>query len=102
MQGTEELPLDLCADSATLVKWWINGSHAVHPNIHGHSGGCMFLGMGMPIMGLSKQKLNTQSSTEMELIMADDFMPQILWMNLFLEVQGNKTSDTILPEHYFT
>ena len=56
----------------------------------------MSLGMGMPIMGLSKQKLNTRSSTETELIMVDDFMLQILWMNLFLEVQGYKTSDTIL------
>ena len=96
LHGMEELPLILHADSATVVKWWVDGSHAVHPNMHGHSGGCMSLSMGMPIMGLSKQKLNMCSSIEMELIMVDDFMPQILWTNLFLEVQDYKTSDTIL------
>ena len=94
--GTEELPLILHADSATVVKWWVDGSHAIHPNMHGHSGGCMSLSMGMPIMGSSKQKLNMHSLTEMELIMADDFMPHILWMNLFLEAQDYKTSGTIL------
>ena len=92
----EELPLILHADSTTVGKWWVDSSHAIHLNMHGHSGGCMSLGMGMLIMGSSKQKLNTHSSTKMELIAADDFMPQILWMNLFLEVQGYKTSDTIL------
>ena len=96
LHGMEELPLILHADSATVVKWWVDGSHAIHPNMHGHSGGCMSLGMGMPIMGSSKQKLNMHSLTKMELITADDFMPQILWMNLFLEAQDYKTSDTIL------
>ena len=91
-----ELPLILRADSATVVKWWVDGSHAIHPNMRGHSGGCVSLGMGMLITGLSKQKLNMRSSTEMELVTADDFMPQILWTNLFLEVQDYKTSDTIL------
>ncbi len=53
-------------------------------------------GMGMLITGSSKQKLNMRSLTEMELVTADDFMPQILWTNLFLEVQDYKTLDTIL------
>ena len=70
-----ELPLILCADSATVVKWWVDGSHAIHLNMCSHSGGCMSLGMGMPITGSSKQKLNTCSSTEMELVVVDDFMP---------------------------
>ena len=91
-----ELPLILHADSATVVKWWVDGSHAIHLNMHGHSGGCVSLGMGMLITGSSKQKLNMHSSTEMELIVVDDFMPQILWTNLFLEVQDYKTLDTIL------
>ena len=56
----------------------------------------MSLSVGMLITGLSKQKLNMHSLTKTELITADDFMPQILWMNLFLEAQDYKTSDTIL------
>ena len=96
LRGMAELPLILRADSATVVKWWVDGSHAIHPNMRGHSGGCVSLGAGMPITGSSKQKLNTRSSTETELVAADDFMPQILWTNLFLEAQDYKTSDTIL------
>ena len=92
----EELPLILHADSTTVVKWWVDGSHAIYPNMHSHSGGCMSLGMGMLIMGSSKQKLNTRSSTKMELIMANNFMPHILWTNLFLEAQDYKTLGTIL------
>ena len=56
----------------------------------------MTLGKGMPITGSSKQKLNTRSLTETELVAADDFMPQILWTNHFLEAQGYKTNDAIL------
>ena len=93
----EELPLILDANSTTAGKWWwVDGSHAIHPNMCSHSGSCMSLGAGMLITGLSKQKLNTCSSTETELVVADDFMLQILWMNLFFEAQGYKTSDTIL------
>ena len=44
----------------------------------------------------TKQKLNTRSSTETELVAADNFMPIILWTNYFLEAQGYGHQDTIL------
>ena len=43
-----------------------------------------------------KQKINTHSSTESKLITVDDFMPMILWTNLFLKVQSYDTHDTIV------
>jgi hypothetical protein len=64
--------------------------------MRGHSGGCMTLGKGMPINSSTKQKINTRSSTETELVAADDFMPIILWTNYFLEAQGYGHQDTIL------
>jgi len=36
----------------------------------------------------SKQKLNTKSSTEVELVAIDDAMGQILWTRHFLAAQG--------------
>jgi hypothetical protein len=54
------------------------------------------MGKGMPITGSNKQKLNTRSSTETELVAADDFMPMIIWTNLFLEAQGYGAKETIL------
>ncbi len=38
---------------------------------------------GFPIVSLTKQKLNTQSSTESELVGVDDMMPSILDTILF-------------------
>jgi hypothetical protein len=96
LRGTIELPLILRSDSVPIPKWWVDGSHATHPNMRGHSGGCMSLGEGMPINTSTKQKINTRSSTETELVAADDFMPIILWTNYFLDAQGYGTNDTIL------
>jgi hypothetical protein len=36
----------------------------------------------------TKQKLNTRSSTEAELVAVDDMMPQVLWTKYFLADQG--------------
>jgi hypothetical protein len=96
LRGTTQLPLILRADSVPVPKWWAHGSHATHPNMRGHTGGCMSLGDGMPINTSTKQKINTRSSTETELVAADDFMPIILWTNYFLEAQGYGHQDTIL------
>jgi len=52
----------------------------------------------MPITASIKQKINTRSSTETELVAVDDFVPQILWTNLFMEAQGYKTQDTVLHQ----
>ena len=56
----------------------------------------MSLGTGV-IYGTSKrQKLNTKSSTEAELVGADNVMPQMQWTLYFLEAQGYKIHDNIL------
>jgi hypothetical protein len=68
----------------------------MHPDMRGHSGGRMSLGEGMSINTSTKQKLNTHSSTETELVAADNFMPIILWTNYFLKVQGYGHQDMIL------
>ena len=47
-------------------------------------------------MGSTKQKLNTRSSTESEVVGADDFMPPICWTRYFLEAQGYCVDDNIL------
>jgi hypothetical protein len=44
----------------------------------------------------TRQKLNTRSSTETELVAADDLMPQIMWTNYFLNAQGYGLHQTIL------
>ena len=40
--------------------------------------------------------MNTKSSTEAELVVVDDLMPQILWMQYFLKAQGMKISGNVV------
>jgi len=58
----------------------------------------MSLGKGMIVSSSLKQKLNTQSSTETELIAANDSMPLLLWTNNFLHVQGFNLNETVLHQ----
>jgi hypothetical protein len=45
----------------------------------------------------TKQKLNTRSSTETEIVGADDFvMPAICWTRYFMEAQGYQVNDNVL------
>ena len=49
------------------------------------------------IMSLSrKQKLNTRSSTEAELVGADDAATMILWTKHFMEAQGYKIDRNVI------
>ena len=48
----------------------------------------MSFGRGAPITLSMKQKLNSRSSTDAEIIAVDDTMSILLWSKLFLEAQG--------------
>ena len=54
------------------------------------------MGRGYLISASTKQKLNTHSSTESEMIGVNDCMPSILWTRLFLEAQGYYVTDNII------
>ena len=96
LRGTRKLPLTLSADGTGILKWWVDGSFAVHPNMRGHTGAGLTMGRGFPISNSTKQKLNTRSSTESELVGVDDMMPSILWTRNFLKSQGYDVRETII------
>jgi hypothetical protein len=54
------------------------------------------MGRGFPIVSSTKQKLNTKSSTETEIVGADDFMPAICWTRYFMKAQGYGVRDNVL------
>ena len=47
LRATIDLVLTLEADDHTLVKWWVDGSFAVHPDLKSHTGATMSLGKGL-------------------------------------------------------
>ena len=96
IRGTRDLPLILTAHGSGILKWWVDGSFAVHPNMRGHTGGGLSLGRGFPIVSSTKQKLNTRSSTESELVAVDDCMPAICWSRYFMEAQGYGIQENIV------
>ncbi len=90
------MPLILGSDLSGVLQWFVDASFAVHPNMRGHTGGGLTMGRGFPIITSTKQKLNTRSSTESELVGVDDMMPSILWTRQFLEKQGYNVKDNII------
>jgi hypothetical protein len=94
--GTRGDKLHLSADDLHVIKWWVDASFAVHPDFKSHTGGGMSYGTGMPQTISRKQKLNTRSSTEAELVGADDVSIMILWTKLFMEAQGYEITKNIL------
>ena len=79
-----------------MIKWYVDASSAVHPEFRSHTGSVMTFGRGVPISQSHKQKLNTRSSTETEVVGVDDAMSPILWTRLFLEAQGIEVQRNIL------
>ena len=96
LNGTRELSLTLNTTENDDIKWWVDSSYAVHPDFKSHTGIAMTMGKGTPICVSTKQKLNTKSSTESELVGADDSMPYILWTRYFLQEQGYTVGKPIL------
>ena len=68
----------------------MDASFGVHEDFKLQSGGLLTLSLagGAIISSSSKQKLNTPSSTEAELVAVDDFIGKLLWTQRFLGEQG--------------
>ena len=57
IRGMRDLPLILSANVSGFPKWWIDASYAVHPNMRGHKGVGISIGIGFPIVTSTKKKL---------------------------------------------
>ena len=83
-------------DDLWSLRTWIDGSYAVHENMRGHTGGGMSLGWGLVHAKATKQKLNSKSSTETEVIAVSEYVPYKIWLINFMEAQGYKFKDKVL------
>src|SRR5210317_1889419 len=96
INSTKGKHLTLSADDLRVIKWYIDASFAVHPDFKSHTGATMTMGGGVMQTLTRKQKLNSRSSTEAELIGVDDAITQVLWTKLFMEAQGYPIEKNIL------
>ena len=88
LRGTIDLVLTLGADDLLNMKSWVDVSYGIHDDCKSHTGGAVSWGWGVLLTKCQKQKLNTKSSTEGEIVGVSDFMPNMIWGRMFLEEQG--------------
>ena len=93
MMETRFLPLILSIDKNGIIEWWIDTSFVVHEDMKSRSGIYMSLGSGAVYATSVKQKLNTVSMKEFELVRVADGMPKMLWKRMFIETQGYNVED---------
>ena len=90
LKQTSEDVLTLKSDGLKRLKWHVDVSFAVHPDFCSHTGAIITMGKGATISISRKQGMNTRSSTEAEVVAADEVVGPMLWTKNFLEAQGYK------------
>jgi len=96
LNATRGDELILSADDLRILKWYVDVGFAIHPDFKSHTGGNLTFGKGCPITLSRKQRLNTRSSTNSELVGGDDMSQMILWTDSFMDAQGYPVKDNIL------
>ena len=96
LQQTKQDCLALRADGSGSLKWYVDASFAVHPDFRSHTGAVLTMGDGAVTSISKKQGMNTRSSTEAEVVGADESIGPMLWTKNFLEAQGYPVRENIL------
>jgi hypothetical protein len=89
LKGTHRHGLCLSADDHVIrVIAHVDASYGVHGDMRSHTGAAISLGGGAFYSKSGKQKLNTKSSTEAELVGLSDSASMVIWVRNFLVAQG--------------
>ena len=90
--------MTLRMDDPSRILWSIDAAFGVHDDFVSHTGATMTMGRGAMQSVSKKQRLNTRSSTEAELVGVDDVVTQVLWTKLFWEAQGYPVKENIIQQ----
>ena len=93
IRDTVNLPLTLGMENVNELQWWVDASFGTRFKMRSQTGA---LGIGSIYSMSRKQKLNTTSSTEAEIVGVHDAMLQIIWFWHFIIAQNVKISRNIL------
>jgi hypothetical protein len=88
IKQTAHYALQLSAEKPIILKVWIDASYGVHADFKSHTGFMMSLGTGAVCARSAKQRLNTRSSTEAELVGTSDQIPRPIHTRNYLSAQG--------------
>ena len=73
----------------------MDAAYAVHHDMKSHTSGVMSFRTGVLNGKSAKQKLNTKSSTEAELVGSSDYIPWTIWTKRFMRYQGYHISSSV-------
>jgi hypothetical protein len=96
LNGSINDPMILGAESLEELLNFVDVSFAVHQDMKSHTGGAASFGRGVFMSQSKKQKINTTSSTEAEVVGVSDYLPNTIWLLKFLEAQGYKSKKCVL------
>jgi hypothetical protein len=86
---TRSLPMNLrCDDGPLSISVFVDASYGVHDDMKSHSGGLITFGQGPVFVKSVKQKMNTKSSMEAEIVAVENVFPQALWLLEFCRGLG--------------
>ena len=98
LYGTIDLELTVGGKSLTDMEAWVDVAYGVHDDCRSHTGGCISFGWGVISTMCKKQKLNVKSSTEGEIVGVSDYLPNMIWVRMFLQEQGYQIKENILHQ----
>ena len=84
------------AKSVDELYVWVDAAFGVHNDMKSQTGGVMSFGHGMVQCPSNKQRLNTKSSTEAELVGTSEYVPLPIWLDMFMREQGYPLTKSIL------
>jgi hypothetical protein len=96
LNDTPTLGIILSASSTPQAIAYIDASYGVHSDYKSHSGLMLSLGAGPIDASSTRQKINTKSSAEAELIALSDKATRAIWCRDFLINQGYPASPALL------
>jgi hypothetical protein len=96
IRNTIELPLTISKNNSEEMKWWLDASFLTRYELRSLTGVTLSLGVGYIHSMAKKQKLNTTSSNEAEIVGAYEAMFQVIWFTYFILTQGVKMYRNIL------
>jgi len=99
LHGTRDLDLQLSADKHINISAYIDASYAIHSDFKSHSGIYVSMGRGPIYCNSSKQRINSKSSTEAEMIAVSDGLNHVLWLRNFLIAQGYKLNESNIVQN---
>lgn len=89
MNGSKNDTLTLGVESSKDLLSFTDASFAVHEDMKSHTGSGTSFGRGFFMTRSTKQKMNSGSSTEAEIIGAAEYIPSTIWLMKFLKAQGH-------------